>query len=186
MWNANKCIRNRFGKRSYGWFIHKNRNRSFCASLDRWLLSQGQTDRAVSILRTFARINKKQVDESVYENLKVIDSLLRVWSVLLCNTSILFHHSAGQKEKKQKTKTSHHLKPIHFYVKSIFVLFFLNSCSLLLTIGEQGKRGYGLCKSRDVMRLLFIYGRIALRVCICLTEFRLPVQGQKEGNESVT
>ncbi|XP_032796189.2 organic cation transporter protein [Daphnia magna] len=36
----------------------------------RWLLSQGQTDRAVSILRTFARINKKQVDESVYENLK--------------------------------------------------------------------------------------------------------------------
>ena len=38
---------------------------------DRWLLSQGQTDRAISILRTFARINKKQVDESIYTKLKV-------------------------------------------------------------------------------------------------------------------
>lgn len=122
MWNANKCIRNRFGKRSYGWFIHKNRNRSFCASLDRWLLSQGQTDRAVSILRTFARINKKQVDESVYENLKVIDSLLRVWSVLLCNTSILFHHSAGQKEKKQKQK--HHIIWSRFISMLRVFLFF--------------------------------------------------------------
>ncbi|KAK4014106.1 hypothetical protein OUZ56_026651 [Daphnia magna] len=36
----------------------------------RWLLSQGQTDRAISILRTFARINKKRVDENVYEKLK--------------------------------------------------------------------------------------------------------------------
>ncbi|XP_057381734.1 organic cation transporter protein-like [Daphnia carinata] len=36
----------------------------------RWLLSQGQADRAISILRTFARINKKQVDESVYKQLK--------------------------------------------------------------------------------------------------------------------
>lgn len=40
---------------------------------DRWLLSQGQTERAISILKTFARINKKQVDESVYKKLKVID-----------------------------------------------------------------------------------------------------------------
>ena len=37
----------------------------------RWLLSQGQSDRAISILKTFARINKKQVDESVYKKLKV-------------------------------------------------------------------------------------------------------------------
>ncbi|XP_046454856.1 organic cation transporter protein-like [Daphnia pulex] len=36
----------------------------------RWLLSQGQTERAISILKTFARINKKQVDESVYKKLK--------------------------------------------------------------------------------------------------------------------
>lgn len=39
--------------------------------VSRWLLTQGQTDRAVSILRTFARVNKKQVDESVYKKLKV-------------------------------------------------------------------------------------------------------------------
>ncbi|EFX84114.1 hypothetical protein DAPPUDRAFT_21975, partial [Daphnia pulex] len=36
----------------------------------RWLLSQGQTERAISILKTFARINKKQVDDSVYKKLK--------------------------------------------------------------------------------------------------------------------
>ena len=37
----------------------------------RWLLSRGQTDRAISIIRRFALINKKTVDERVYAELKV-------------------------------------------------------------------------------------------------------------------
>ena len=56
-------------------------------SFDRWLLSQGQTDRAVSILKTFARINKKQVDESVYKKLKVID----IFSQIFIFFSVVHH-----------------------------------------------------------------------------------------------
>jgi hypothetical protein len=64
-------------------------------SFDRWLLSQGQTDRAVSILKTFARINKKQVDESVYKKLKVIDifSQIFIYSSLLYIISYIIHQT---------------------------------------------------------------------------------------------
>ena len=43
---------------------------------NRWLLSQGQTERAIVILRTFARINKKEVDETIYKKLKVNECVI--------------------------------------------------------------------------------------------------------------
>ena len=39
--------------------------------LARWLLSQGQSDRAIGIIRKFAKINKKEIDEKLFQQLKV-------------------------------------------------------------------------------------------------------------------
>lgn len=38
----------------------------------RWLVSQGQIDKAVNILRKFERINGTKVDERIYKEFKVI------------------------------------------------------------------------------------------------------------------
>ena len=59
----------------------------------RWLLSQGQTDRAIEILRTFARINKKQVDERVYKELKVAASLAA--SIVIISVKLTFVFAPG-------------------------------------------------------------------------------------------
>ena len=78
-------------------------------SFDRWLLSQGQTDRAVSILKTFARINKKQVDESVYKKLKVIDIFSQIF-IFFSAVHHLLHHPSNCVWSKWTTFSCSHFK----------------------------------------------------------------------------
>ena len=64
--------------------------------LNRWLLSRGQSKRAIVILKTFARVNKRRPAESVFQQLKVNGSTVVQVNCFVYRSILSFFHSGAQ------------------------------------------------------------------------------------------